>query len=108
MRHLLEKIIYRQAASTGDWYDFGMLPGTGSLSVTTKDSDNGLVIRYELEAVISRLRRTGDASIDTGLTIVASLGDGLQARLGTSERPVRVSVRDSDNLTLTASWDSIP
>ena len=108
MRHLLTKIIYRQAESTGDWYDFGMLPGTGSLSAETEDSDNGPVIHYELEAVISRLRRTGDASIDTGLTVIASFEGGFQARLGTAERPVRVSVRDSDNITLTASWDDIP
>lgn len=101
MRHLLTKIIYRHATSTGTWYDFALLPGTGSLTAETSDSDNGPVVHYELEAVIRRLKRTGSASIDT-------FDDGRQARLGTRERPVRVKTRDSDNITLTASWEDIP
>lgn len=108
MRHLLTKIIYRHATSTGTWYDFALLPGTGSLTAETSDSDNGPVVHYELEAFIRRLQRTGSASIDTGLTIIATFDDGLQARLGTRERPVRVETRDSDNITLTASWEDIP
>lgn len=108
MRHLITKIIYRQATSTGTYYNMGMLPGTGSLSTELSDSDNGPSVHYELEAVIRRMQRTGDTALDTGLTLIATFEGDYQVRLGTRERPVRVSLRDSDNITLTASWDDIP
>lgn len=108
MKHLVKKIIYRHASSTGDWYDFGMVAGSGTLTAETSSDQNGAVVKYSLEAVIPRRQWTGDCSIDVGLTLIVSLEDGLQARIGTRERPARLSLTDSDNIRLQVSWEDIP
>lgn len=108
MKHLVKKIIYRHALSTGDWYDLAMVPGSGTLSVQTSTDDNGQVSQYSLEAVIPRRQWAGDSSLDVGLTFIVSLEDGLQARIGTRERPARISLTDSDNIRAEVSWNDIP
>lgn len=109
MKHIVKKIIYRSVFSNGTWYNLGMVPASGTLRITTNDSDQGRIRTYELDATAVRnLDRSGDASLEGDLSLIVTYDNGLQARLGTAERPARLKLDYLDVLKVTCSWQEIP
>lgn len=109
MKHIVKKIIYRSVFSDGTWYNLGMVPASGTLRITMQDSDHGRIRTYELDATAVRnLDRSGDASLEEDLSLIVTYDNGLQARLGTAERPVRLKLEYQDVLKVSSSWQEIP
>ncbi len=109
MKHIVQKILYRSVFSDGSWYNMGMVPGTGTLRISNPDSDQNRIRTYELSATIVRnLDRSGDASLEGDLALIITYDNGLQARLGTAERPARLDLDYQDTLKLSCRWQEIP
>lgn len=104
MKHIIRKILYRSIDSTGGWYDIHHIPGSGSLVITDEDDDNGTLRTYDLRTAVRRMRRTDAASLTADLQLIITYDNGLEARLGTSERPVRLAQDLGDYLTVSCSW----
>ena len=105
MKHIVKNVIYRSVFSSGSWYNLGMIPASGTLSVRTEDTDNGRLRTYELSVTARRdVSRTGDAALEGDLKLIVTLEDGLQARLGTDERPVRLKQELSETLRVSCTW----
>lgn len=109
MKHIIKKIIYRSVFSDGVWYNLGMVPASGTLRITTQDSDNGRIRTYELDATAVRnLDRSGDAALEGDLALIVTYDNDLQARIGTAERPARLKIEFQDVLKISCSWQEIP
>lgn len=105
MKHIVKNVIYRSVFSSGSWYNLGMIPASGTLDVRTEDSDNGRLRTWELSVTARRdVSRYGDAALEGDILLIVTLEDGLQARLGTSERPVRLKQELGDTLRVSCSW----
>ncbi len=108
MKHLVTKILYRSVFSSGSFYNLGMIPASGSLRIRTEDSDNGRLTTYELEAVAVRtIRRIGDAALEGDLCLIVTYDSGLQARIGTAERPARLKLDIQDTLRISCTWQNV-
>lgn len=108
MKHLVTKILYRSVFSSGSFYNLGMIPASGSLRIRMEDSDQGRLITYELEATADRsIRRTGDAALEGDLLLIVTYDSGLQARIGTSERPARLKLDLQDVLKVSCTWQNV-
>lgn len=106
MRHLVTKIAYRHARSTGSYYDMLMIPGTGKLDIIVEDTENGATVTAELSAAINDCVRLMDCSLDGDLTLIVSSDDGNNFRMGNNELPVRLRIERGDRLSISASWMS--
>lgn len=105
MKHLVTNIIYRSVFSDGTFYNLGMVPASGSLRIRTEDTDNGRLRTYELEATATRnIRRAGDAALEGDLCLIITYDNGLQARIGTAERPARLKLDFQDVLKVSCNW----
>lgn len=109
MKHIVKKILYRSVFSDSVWYNLGMVPASGTLRITTQDSDNGSIRTYELDATAVRnLDRSGDAALEGDLALIIIYDNSLQARIGTIERPARLKLEYQDTLKVSCSWHEIP
>lgn len=105
MKHIVKKILYRSVFSTGSFYNIGMVPGSGTLRITTRDTDQGRLRTYELEATVDRtLDRSGDAALEGDLRLIVSYDVDAQARMGTDERPARLELDFQDSLKVSCTW----
>lgn len=105
MKYLVTKILYRSVFSAGTFYNLGMIPASGTLRILTEDTDHGRIRTYELEATITRsVRRTGDAALEGDLCLIVTYDNGLQARMGTVERPARLKLEIQDVLKINCRW----
>lgn len=108
MKHLVTKILYRSVFSDGSFYNLGMIPASGSLRIRMEDTDQGRLINYELEATADRaIRRTGDAALEGDLLLIVFYDSGLQARIGTAERPARLKLEFQDALRISCTWQNV-
>jgi len=108
MKHIIKKILYRSVFSDGSFYNLGMIPASGTLTVRTEDSDQGRLRTYELEATIARnLVREGAAALEGDLLLIVTYDNGLQARLGTEERPARLRTELQDTLRVSCTWQNV-
>ncbi|MBQ9660714.1 MAG: hypothetical protein IJV37_05560 [Bacteroidales bacterium] len=108
MKHIITKILYRSVFSDGSFYNLGMIPASGTLRIRTEDSDNGRLITYELEATAVRtIRRVGDAALEGDLFLIVTYDNGLQARIGTAERPARLKLDVQDTLKVSCTWQTV-
>lgn len=109
MKYLIKKILYRSVFSSGPFYNIGMVPASGTLVIRTEDSDNGRLMTYELAATVSRgIRRIGDAALEGDLHLIVTYDNGLEAHIGTAERPVRLKQELTDTLMITCTWKELP
>ena len=109
MKHIVKKIIYRSVFSDGPWYNLGMVPASGTLRITMQDSDQGRIRTYELDATAVRnLDRSGDAALEGDISLIVTYDNGLQAHLGTAERPARLKLEYQDVLKISCNWQEIP
>lgn len=108
MKHLITKILYRSVFSGGSFYNLGMVPASGTLRIRTEDSDNGRLVTYELEATAVRnIRRIGDAALEGDLCLIVTYDGGLQAHIGTTERPARMKLDAQDTLKVSCTWQTV-
>lgn len=108
MKHIVTGIIYRNAFGTGTWYDSAMIPGTATIDISQSWNDNGSIIKYNLSAVLSSLRRIGESSLEQPLCLIVSLEDGSKIRIGTPSLPCWVETTQADTLQMSCSWSYAP
>lgn len=108
MKYLIKKILYRSVASSGSFYNLGMVPASGTLQIRIEDTDNGRLRTYELKATAVRnIRREGDAALEGDLQLIVTYDNGLEARLGTAERPARLQIDFQDVLRISCTWQDV-
>lgn len=107
MKHLINSIQYK-GLDADDWYDLGIVPALASMESSSEDTANGRVLTYSFSATIKRVPRVGEASLDQEMILRISYDNGRTVDLGTLEMPVRLSVRISDVLSVSATWKTRP
>lgn len=105
MKHLVTKILYRSVFSAGTFYNLGMIPASGTLRILTEDTDDGRLRTYELEATATRnVHRSGDSALEGDICLIVTYDNGLQARIGSVERPARLKLEIQDVLKISCHW----
>ena len=107
MKHIINSIQYK-GLEADDWYDMDIVPATASMESSSSDSSNGRVESYTINTTIRRKSRYGDASLEQEMILRVSYDNGRVVELGTSELPVRLTVRDTDITTISTTWKSRP
>lgn len=83
-------------------YALPIIPASATVSVTTEHGDHGYSALYDLAF------RLAGPSVPPILFqpqfLKLTLDDGEVMNLGTTERPVRFTVKEEDAITVTSSW----
>lgn len=107
MKHLIDSIQYK-GLDADDWFDLGIVPAMASMEISSDDSANGRVLTYAVNATIKRHPRMGDASLEQEMILRVSYDNGRTVDLGTPEMPVRLSMKMTDVLSVSATWKTRP
>lgn len=103
MRHIISNIQYK-TLSGASWTDIGMVPATGTMSIDTSDSKNGMIRTYKMNATIQRSSVPAPAFLADDLKLRVTYDSGDVVFIGSDEMPVRLDVSGSDTLRISCSW----
>lgn len=107
MKHIINSIQYKGLGAY-DWFDMEIVPALASMDLSSADTANGRVLTYSISATIKRRPRFGEASLDQEMILRVSYDNGRTVELGTQEMPVRLSVRETDVLSISTTWKTRP
>lgn len=107
MKHLINSIQYK-GLDAYDWFDMEIIPARASMETSSDDTANGRVLTYSINATIKRRPRMGEASLDQEMILRVSYDNGRTVELGTQEMPVRLSIRETDVQSISATWKTRP
>ncbi len=107
MKHLIDSIQYK-GLDADDWFDLEIVPAMASMETSSADSANGRVLTYTVNATIRRRLRVGDLSLEQEMILRVGYDNGRTVDLGTPEMPVRLSVKMTDVLSVSATWKTRP